>query len=80
LLAPLTESAKAGGWVSPIGFVILYAKLGDKEHAIRWLETAYQEREPWLTLAKADRDFESLRDDPRFAAIMRRIGLPADQR
>jgi eukaryotic-like serine/threonine-protein kinase len=76
LLAQLTEAAAAGVWVSPIGFAIVYAKLGDAEHAIQWLERAYQERAPWLTLANADRDFDSLRGDARFIAIIRRIGLP----
>jgi len=63
-------------YVSPISFAIGYAKLGDKNEAFAWLEKAYAERSPWLTLLKADPDFDNLRSDPRFAEIVRRVGLP----
>jgi tetratricopeptide (TPR) repeat protein len=71
----LTEAARMT-WVSPIAFAIGYAKLGDANRAFEWLERAYAERAPWLMMLGADPDFESLRRDPRFDPLVRRIGLP----
>jgi serine/threonine protein kinase/tetratricopeptide (TPR) repeat protein len=53
-----------------------YARVGDKEKAFEWLEKSYEERDGNLTLLKSDSDFKSLRGDPRFADLIRRMGLP----
>jgi eukaryotic-like serine/threonine-protein kinase len=74
LLDGLLE-ANTAGWVSPIAFAIAYTKLGDRDRAFEWLEKAYAERAPWLTMMSADPDFEPLRSDPRFAVLEKRIGL-----
>ena len=71
----LNEGARKG-YVSPIGFALNYAKLGQKDEAFAWLERAFAERSPWLTYVKGDPDFDSLRTDPRFPALLKRIGLP----
>jgi len=64
------------GYSSPYGIAQLYAELGDKEQAFRWLDTAYQERD-WL-LEGLDTDFvlDPLRSDSRFAELVRKVGLP----
>jgi hypothetical protein len=50
--------------------------LGDKDQAFRWLSTAYQERD-WLLIGlKTDSSLESLHFDPRFADLVRKVGLP----
>ncbi len=49
--------------------------LGDKDEAFVWLERAYQERDNKLFQIKVNPAFASLRDDPRFKDILRRIGL-----
>ena len=54
----------------------LYADLGDKEQAFRWLNTAYQERD-WLLLdLRTDFVFDPIRSDPRFVELVRKVGLP----
>jgi adenylate cyclase len=55
----------------------LYADLGDKEQAIIHLEKAFQlrPRGVGLTWLKADPRYDSIRDDPRFQEIVRRVGL-----
>ena len=49
--------------------------LGDKEQAFAWLEKSYQQRLSQLTWLKVDPRWQPLRDDPRFAAMLRRIRL-----
>jgi serine/threonine protein kinase/Tfp pilus assembly protein PilF len=54
----------------------IYAALGDKEHAFDWLNKALEERSPSTAFLKVDPFFDSLHSDPRFADLLRRIGLP----
>jgi hypothetical protein len=54
---------------------MIYAALGDRNQAINWLEKGYQERfNPGVLLRPG---FDSLRSDPRFENVARRIGLPS---
>lgn len=69
------EAAKEQ-YVSPIAFAIVYSSLNEKDEAFEWLEKAYRERSPWLTYIKYDPQFDNLRSDPRFAELLRKIGLP----
>jgi tetratricopeptide (TPR) repeat protein len=52
-----------------------YAMVGDKEAAFRVLERAFVARTS-LTFIKIDPSFDNIRSDPRFSALLRRIGLP----
>ncbi|HEY3171117.1 MAG TPA: tetratricopeptide repeat protein, partial [Thermoanaerobaculia bacterium] len=71
-LAFMEEAAKYT-YVSSIHFSVLHAQLGEKDEAFTWLEKAFQERQPWLGQLQFDPQFESLRSDPRFANLVRRI-------
>lgn len=51
-----------------------YALLGDKEEAFRYLERAYQEYDSTIFDIQSS-DFDSLRDDPRWPAFLRRLNL-----
>jgi serine/threonine-protein kinase len=62
--------------VSPGDIASFYARLGDKDKAFEWLEKAYEQQDEGLTLLKVEPRFDSLRDDPRFQDLVRRIGLP----
>ena len=53
-----------------------YARLGRKEEAFAWLEKAYQARDYRMTQLNVRNDLDSLRSDPRFADLVRRVGLP----
>jgi eukaryotic-like serine/threonine-protein kinase len=53
----------------------VYAGLGDKDKAFEWLEKDFQTQED-LTFIRLEIQFESLRDDPRFKDLLRRMGLP----
>jgi hypothetical protein len=63
-------------YVPPYNIAVIYAGLGDKNQAFAWLERAYNERSFYLTWIKVDPHLDSLRSDPRFADLMRRVGLP----
>ena len=53
-----------------------YAMAGDKERAFQWLNTAYAEHEGGLSLMCNDPWLDSIRSDPRYAALVRKIGFP----
>jgi tetratricopeptide (TPR) repeat protein len=63
--------------VSPYNIAKIYAGLGEQEQAFVWLEKALAERDSNLTDPGLNVDvvFESLHADPRFAALLRRMGL-----
>jgi len=63
--------------VSPYPVAIIYLGLGEKDQAFAWLERAYEERSfRSLINLKVDPIWDPLRSDPRFADLLRRIGLP----
>jgi DNA-binding winged helix-turn-helix (wHTH) protein/TolB-like protein/tetratricopeptide (TPR) repeat protein len=61
-----------------IGFFIatVYAGLGDKDQAFAWLEKDFQQRSGQLPFITWWPNFESLRSDPRYADLLRRMRLP----
>ena len=62
-------------YVSPYDIAIIYTGLGEKDLALKWLEKAYEERAVRL-LELPDPAFDTLRSDPRFQDLVKRIGLP----
>lgn len=60
--------------IPPENFVIAYCGLGDKDHAIDFLEKAYQQHSRIMSWLKVDPRFDSLRQDPRFNDLLRRVG------
>jgi serine/threonine protein kinase/Flp pilus assembly protein TadD len=63
-------------YVSPYSIALVYAGLGNRDEAFRWLDKAYEERSVRLINIAVHPRFAGLRDDPRFAALVRRTGLP----
>jgi len=55
---------------------LIYAGLGDKDQAFAWLEKGFEERSYQMTNIKLEPRFDVLHSDPRFADLVRRIGLP----
>jgi hypothetical protein len=65
----------AEGYVAELNLARVYAGLGDADRAFEQLEIAYAKREPWILALKVSPGFDTIRDDPRFADLLRRIGV-----
>ena len=74
--ASLGQRKARTGYVYPYDIAKLYADLGDMDHAFEWLNTAYQEHGTGLIGLRTDFMFDSLRSDPRYAELVRKIGFP----
>ena len=73
----LEASKQPGAYPSPSDLAAAYAGAGQTDKAFEWLEKAYQAREGEdLTLLKYAPGYENLRSDPRFSALLRKMGLP----
>jgi TolB-like protein/predicted Ser/Thr protein kinase/Tfp pilus assembly protein PilF len=70
------QAQRKTGYSSAYGIAQLYADLGDKDQAFRWLNSAYQERNEGLVGLKTDFLLDPLRSDSRFAELVRKVGLP----
>src|SRR6266568_2292773 len=58
---------------------LVHLGLGDNEQALRWLQAAYEERSEWLPFVAPSAIFDPLRPDPRFSALMRKVGIDVHQ-
>ena len=64
-------------YVPAFSIAVIYTGLDDKDFAFEWLNKAYEQHEGWLGwYFLFDPEFDSLRSDPRYADLLRRIGLP----
>jgi TolB-like protein/Flp pilus assembly protein TadD len=62
-------------YIPPFNVAMVYTGLGDQNEALSWLEKACEERDVRVTILKVDPRWDSLRSNPRFIAILKRIGL-----
>lgn len=76
MIAKLERHVQETG-VGRYEIAIIYAGLGEKDQAFSWLDKAYEARDKGLTYLKIDPSVDPLRSDPRFAALVRRVGLPS---
>ncbi len=73
-LAALDEIA-SHGYVSPVAFATVHIGLGNADAALDWAERAYEQRRGWLVYLTMNPLFDPLVDNPRFAALVRKMGL-----
>ena len=62
-------------YLAPYHFAIVYAGLGETDVVFEYLEKGYEERSPWMTWLKVEPKFDSLRSDPRYTRLLRRVGF-----
>ena len=70
------ESLAQERYVSPLDLARLCAQAGEREKAFASLGAAVVERSPLLVGLKVDRAWDRIRDDPRFAGLVQRVGIP----
>jgi serine/threonine protein kinase/Flp pilus assembly protein TadD len=75
-LERLNERLGRGEYVPAAEYVMAYLRLGDKEKVFGWLAKAVEERNRFALEFKFNPIFDSLRSDPRYAELVRRVGLP----
>jgi TolB-like protein len=63
-------------YVSPYWVGLVCMSLDDRDRAFRYLELAREQHAPWLAYMKVSPWFDSVRDDPRFDDLLRRMNFP----
>jgi len=63
-------------YVSPYSMLVIHLALGPEERVFELLEQLYEERNDWLVWLRVSPELKSLRNDPRFKNLLRRIGFP----
>jgi len=75
-LATLQEEQAKRIYVDPAWIAGTFALLGEKDRAFSLLEKAYKEKSGGLPFIKSAPNFDALRSDPRYADLLKRMGLP----
>jgi serine/threonine-protein kinase len=74
----LLRELRAGAsprYVSPLDLALVHAALGHTDQAFASLDQAVRQRANLLSYLKVDPAYDSLRGDPRFGELLRRLGL-----
>jgi DNA-binding winged helix-turn-helix (wHTH) protein/TolB-like protein len=74
MLSDLEENAAKTGNRSAFAFAMAYVRLRDKENAFYWFEKLFDSRDVVTIQFKIEPAYDFLRDDPRYAALLARIG------
>jgi TolB-like protein/DNA-binding winged helix-turn-helix (wHTH) protein/Tfp pilus assembly protein PilF len=75
ILDQLKDQQSKGTDISPFGIALTYMGLGDKDQAFEWFNKTLDENPYRLAFIKVNPRFDSLRSDPRFADLLRRLKL-----
>jgi hypothetical protein len=75
VLAVLDEQSRKRQ-IRPLCFILIYLGLGDKDRTFEWMERCFKEYPVDLNGIKVAAGFDSLRSDPRFTDLLRRMRFP----
>jgi eukaryotic-like serine/threonine-protein kinase len=75
VLSEMNQKASSG-WVPSYVFAEIYAGLRDKSQTLDTLEKSYEERAWFLTYLNTAPEFDFIRSEPRFQALLRRMNFP----
>jgi tetratricopeptide (TPR) repeat protein len=74
--AQMDEQSNASGkYRSPLLIALAYTAAGDNNEALTWLEKAVEMHAAWLPELKLEPTYDPFRNDPRFVALLKRVGL-----
>jgi adenylate cyclase len=62
-------------YVPSYDMAVMFAALGQKDQAFRWLEKMYEEHSIYIVQVPVEPTLDALRSDPRFTDLLRRVGL-----
>jgi hypothetical protein len=62
-------------YVAALDIASVYASLGEKEQSFEWMNRAFEDRSTNLGFLAQEPAFDAMRDDPRFVALIERIGV-----
>jgi tetratricopeptide (TPR) repeat protein len=68
--------ASQQSYTPALAVALVYAGLGNYDQVIAWLDKSYEERFARMAYLEREALWDSLRGDPRFAEISKRIGIP----
>jgi TolB-like protein/DNA-binding winged helix-turn-helix (wHTH) protein len=74
VLRKMMEEAKAGDR-RPYDIAHVATMKGDRALALDWLEKSYQHHDYWMLFINVDPEYDAIRSDPRFQAIIHRLGV-----
>ena len=69
-------AASSQRYVAPVSLAIIYGALGRMDEAFEWMEMGFDVRDDYLMVLQVDPRLDSLRPDPRFRDLIRRMKLP----
>ena len=75
-LQQLKEFEAKGAYVSPSAFAFVHLGLGETDEAMKWFERAVEQHDPYMAWIKVEPRFDSLRNTPRFKALVQKLNLP----
>jgi len=74
--AMLDQLVKENGDAAAYQYAGIYAQWGDMKTALKWIERAYEVKDPGVAFMKADPMLEPIRREPRFQAVVRKLNFP----
>jgi len=78
VLAEILPRAQSGRTTS-YQIAVVYAGLGERDEAFRWLEKAFEQRSTLLSYLRMDPRMEGLRGDPRYRTLITRMRFPDER-
>ena len=75
-IAEVLQEQSKRVYIDPVNIATAFAVSGDKDEAFFWLEKAFAEKSDLIRILKTARTLDSLRPDPRFANLLRRMNIP----
>jgi Flp pilus assembly protein TadD len=74
-LAVELEEKRHIEYVSPVELAMVYIALGENQRALDWVEAAMDDRRGWVAYLRVHPIMDPLRNEPRFAALMKRMNF-----
>jgi len=69
------EAERSKRYLDPSKLIVAYLGVGDNEQALKWCEQGLSERSTAMIWFRVDPAYDPLRSDPRFQALLAKIGL-----